>query len=110
MDAKRVVAYSTMVYVGLMLVCLGAVLVGDGFGPTSSFSGITGVGSSGLEHLFTHSWSKALLFMCVGAVLHMVHSQDLRSLGSVYVTQPLLVSIGVVAGLYVMGILGSYVG
>jgi len=110
MDVKRVVAYSTMVHVGLMLTCMGVTMASEGFGFSSVFLGSTGLGSSGLEHLFTHSWSKALLFMCVGAILHLLLSQDLRSLGTVWVLQPLLCSIAVIAGLSVMGILGSYIG
>ena len=106
-DVKRVVAYSTMVHVGLMLLGLGTVAVSDAVGLTSVYSNPTGLGSAGLEHLFTHSWSKALLFMCVGAILHIKHSQDLRSLGSVWLSNPLLCSIGVIAGLSVMGALGS---
>jgi formate hydrogenlyase subunit 3/multisubunit Na+/H+ antiporter MnhD subunit len=59
MDIKRVIAYSTMVHVGVMVCGVGA------------------GGESG-EHMLMHGLGKAGLFMVVGGMLHEVQEQDVR--------------------------------
>ncbi len=63
-DIKRVIAYSTVSQLGYMVLAVGA--------------GFTMVG---LYHLFTHAFFKALLFLCAGAVIHAVGTQDLFRMG-----------------------------
>ena len=64
-DFKKVVAYSTLSQLGVMVVGLGLGL------PSLSFF-----------HLLSHAMFKALLFVCVGAVIHIRgHVQDVRGLG-----------------------------
>jgi NADH-quinone oxidoreductase subunit L len=64
-DIKRVIAYSTMSQIGYMF--LGA-----------------GIGAyvSGMFHLLTHAFFKALLFLAAGIVIHaLVGEQDMRKMG-----------------------------
>lgn len=74
-DSKRLVAFSTCSHVALMLMSLGTIGLLAQSGSGSDF------GSFSLLHLFHHGWDKSAIFMLVGFLLHLVHSQDLRSLG-----------------------------
>ncbi|RTL58595.1 MAG: NADH-quinone oxidoreductase subunit L [Sphingobacteriales bacterium] len=71
-DIKRVLAYSTMSQIGYMMFALGVSKYGgeDGLGYTAS-----------MFHLFTHAMFKALLFLGAGAVIHYVHSNDMKDMG-----------------------------
>src|SRR5918993_857915 len=64
-DIKRVIAYSTCSQLGYMFVGLGV-----------------GAYATGIFHLFTHAFFKALLFLGAGSVIHaMHHEQDMRRMG-----------------------------
>jgi NADH-quinone oxidoreductase subunit L len=64
-DIKRVIAYSTCSQLGYMFVGLGV-----------------GAYATGMFHLFTHAFFKALLFLGAGSVIHaMHHEQDMRRMG-----------------------------
>jgi NADH-quinone oxidoreductase subunit L len=64
-DIKRVVAYSTCSQLGYMFVAEGV-----------------GAYGTGIFHLFTHAFFKALLFLGAGAVIHALHhEQDMRRMG-----------------------------
>jgi NADH-quinone oxidoreductase subunit L len=64
-DIKRVIAYSTMSQIGYMF--LGAGL---------------GAYASGMFHLMTHAFFKALLFLAAGIVIHaLAGEQDIRKMG-----------------------------
>ncbi len=73
MDIKRVLAYSTMSQIGYMMLSLGV----------SGDSGAEGLGyTASLFHLFTHAFFKSLLFLGAGMVIHALHTNDLREMGS----------------------------
>ena len=64
-DIKRVIAYSTMSQIGLMIYAVGI-----------------GAYSAGLFHFAMHAVFKALLFMAAGNVIHALHDeQDIRLMG-----------------------------
>ena len=64
-DIKKVLAYSTVSQLGLMFVALGV-----------------GAYSSGIFHMATHAFFKALLFLAAGSVIHgMQGEQDIRKMG-----------------------------
>ncbi len=64
-DIKKVLAYSTVSQLGLMFVALGI-----------------GAYSSGIFHMATHAFFKALLFLGAGSVIHGLHGeQDIRKMG-----------------------------
>jgi NADH-quinone oxidoreductase subunit L len=67
-DLKRVLAYSTISQLGYMFLALGA----------GTFAGVT----SGMYHLFTHAFFKALLFLGAGSVMHAMGGViDMRQFG-----------------------------
>ena len=71
-DIKRVLAYSTMSQIGFMMLALGV----------SKYGGEEGLGfTASLFHLFTHALFKALLFLGAGAVIHFIHSNEIRDMG-----------------------------
>jgi NADH-quinone oxidoreductase subunit L len=64
-DIKRVLAYSTVSQLGYMFLAMGV-----------------GAYASGIFHLYTHAFFKALLFLGSGAVIHaLAGEQDLRRMG-----------------------------
>jgi NADH-quinone oxidoreductase subunit L len=64
-DIKRILAYSTVSQLGLMMVSLG----------------VGGV-AAGIMHLLAHGFFKALLFLGAGSVIHGCHhKQDIRKMG-----------------------------
>lgn len=79
-DIKRVLAYSTMSQIGFMMFSLG---VAQSSSPASL--GFT----ASLFHLFTHAMFKALLFLCAGAVIHYVHSNEMKDMGGLRKQMPL---------------------
>jgi len=69
-DIKRVIAYSTMSQIGLMIFAVGI-----------------GAYSAGMFHFATHAVFKALLFMAAGNVIHALHDeQDIRLMGGLGLT------------------------
>lgn len=71
-DIKRVLAYSTMSQIGYMIFALAV----SGYGAEKDL-GYT----ASLFHLFTHAMFKALLFLAAGVIIHVVHSNDMKSMG-----------------------------
>ena len=79
-DLKRILAYSTISHLGLMMLALGA------FGYTAA-----------IFHLLAHGFSKALLFLGAGSVMHSTDELDIRKMGGLRKVMPLtalLFSIG----------------
>ena len=71
-DIKRVLAYSTMSQIGYMMFALGV----------SKYGGEEGLGyTASMFHLFTHAMFKALLFLGAGAVIHYIHSNEMKDMG-----------------------------
>src|SRR3954447_26848940 len=72
-DIKRVLAYSTVSQLGLMMVSLG----------------VGGV-AAGIMHLLAHGFFKALLFLGSGSVIHATHhEQDIRRMGGLRGAMPI---------------------
>ncbi len=59
-DIKRILAYSTMSQLGLMVMAIGA-----------------GHVVAGMFHLTTHAYFKSLLFLTAGAFIHRFHTNDI---------------------------------
>ena len=66
-DIKRVLAFSTISQIAFMMVSLGVARpeFHEGLGYMAS-----------MFHLFTHAMFKALLFLCAGAIIHAIGSND----------------------------------
>jgi len=94
-DIKRVVAYSTLSQLGYMTVALGA----------SAYA-------SGMFHLMTHAFFKALLFLGAGSVIiAMHHEQDMRRMGGLRKYLPVTYAtmmIGALASAGVPGLSGFF--
>jgi NADH-quinone oxidoreductase subunit L len=87
-DIKRVVAYSTLSQLGYMTVALGV----------SAYA-------SGMFHLMTHAFFKALLFLGAGSVIiAMHHDQDMRNMGGLRKYMPITYVTMVIGGLALCGI------
>ena len=75
-DIKRILAYSTVSQLGLMMVSLG----------------VGGV-AAGMMHLLAHGFFKALLFLGAGSVIHGCHhEQDIRKMGGLRRLMPVTFS------------------
>ncbi|MDR7542668.1 MAG: NADH-quinone oxidoreductase subunit L [Armatimonadota bacterium] len=70
-DIKRVLAYSTISQLGLMMLGLGVL-------------GYT----AGMFHLMTHAFFKALLFLGAGSVIHAMHTNDIKEMGGLGKVMP----------------------
>nr|UCS09538.1 NADH dehydrogenase subunit 5 [Cercospora nicotianae] len=82
-DIKKVIAYSTMSQLGMMVVAIGL----------SSYN-------VALFHLVNHAFYKALLFLGAGAVIHAVSdNQDFRRYGGLKAFLPLTYSVMLIASL-----------
>lgn len=93
-DIKRVLAYSTMSQIGYMIFALGI----SGWGENGT--GYTG----SLFHLFTHAFFKSLLFLGAGAVIHMIHSNEMGDMGGLKKFMPVTHITFLLACLAIAGI------
>lgn len=82
-DIKKVIAYSTMSQLGMMVIAIGL----------SSYN-------IALYHLINHAFYKGLLFLGAGAVIHAVaDNQDFRKYGGLISFLPLTYSVMLIASL-----------
>lgn len=94
-DIKRVLAYSTMSQIGFMMFALGV----------SGTQGEQGLGyTASMFHLFTHAFFKSLLFLGAGAVIHFVHSNEMKDMGGLRKWMPLTHLAFLIACLAIAGI------
>jgi len=94
-DIKRVLAYSTMSQIGYMMFALGV----------SHYGGEGGLGyTASMFHLFTHAMFKALLFLGAGAVIHYIHSNDIKDMGGLRKYLPITHITFLIACLAIAGV------
>ena len=94
-DIKRVLAYSTMSQIGYMMFALGV----------SRYGSEQGLGyMASMFHLFTHAFFKSLLFLCAGAVIHVVHSNEMKDMGGLRKLMPITHIAFLIACLAIAGI------
>ena len=86
-DLKRILAYSTISHLGLMMLSLGA------FGYTAA-----------IFHLLAHGFSKALLFLGAGSVLHSTEHQETGEMGGLRKVMPLTALVFSIGALSLGGI------
>lgn len=86
-DIKKVLAYSTVSQLGLMFAALGV-----------------GAFTSGMFHVVTHAFFKALLFLGSGSVIHALHGeQDIRKMGGLKKLIPVTYITFLLASLAISG-------
>ncbi|MES2305858.1 MAG: NADH-quinone oxidoreductase subunit L [Gemmatimonadota bacterium] len=97
-DIKKVLAYSTVSQLGYMFLGVG-----------------TGAYASGIFHLVTHAFFKALLFLGAGSVIHAMHhalhhahshrdAQDMRNMGGLRKAMPWTFALMAIATLAIAGV------
>jgi NADH-quinone oxidoreductase subunit L len=87
-DIKKVLAYSTVSQLGYMFVALGV-----------------GAYSTGLFHVTTHAFFKALLFLAAGSVIHaMSGEQDIRRMGGLKKKLPITYIVFLIGVLAISGV------
>ncbi len=87
-DIKKILAYSTMSQLGYMFIAVGL-----------------GAYSTGLFHVLTHAFFKALLFMGAGAIIIALHhEQNIFKMGGLRKRLPLIYTVMLVATLAISGI------
>lgn len=96
-DIKRILAYSTMSQLGLMVLALGL-----------------GVRDAAFLHLLTHAFFKACLFLSAGMVIHALHKaqpahlhfdvQDIRNMGGLKKSMPVTFVTFLVSGASLAGV------
>jgi hydrogenase-4 component B len=97
-DLKRLLAYSTVENLGLVLVGVGAAGVfADSGHPVLAALAL----AAALLHTATHAGFKTLLFLSAGSVLHATGTRDLDELGGLRTRMP------VTTGLFALGALGA---
>ena len=87
-NLKKVLAYSTMSQIGLMVMACGL-----------------GAFSAGMFHLYTHAFFKACLFLGAGAVLHaLAGEEDMRRMGGLARKLPFTFGVFLLATLALCGL------
>ena len=97
-DIKKILAYSTVSQLGLMVTVLGA-----------------GNADAAFVHLFTHAFFKAALFLAAGSIIHSLHQaqqqarahfdvQDITNLGGLRKKLPTVFGVFIVAGSSLAGL------
>ena len=87
-DIKRVLAYSTVSHLGLMMLSLGALGV-----------------AAALFHLVAHGLSKALLFLGAGSVMHGTDGEtDIRKMGGLRKRMPITAATFVIGAASLAGV------
>lgn len=99
-DIKRVLAYSTMSQIGYMMFALGVSGFDNGGAIGASNIGFT----ASMFHLFTHAMFKALLFLGAGAVIHFIHSNEMKDMGGLRKYLPVTHITFLIACLAISGI------
>lgn len=81
-DSKRVLAYSTISFLGLIAMCAG---INTGLAVTAA-----------VALLVFHAVSKGLLFLCVGDITHLIGSRDIEKMEGLITKAPLVAIITVI--------------
>ena len=87
-DIKKILAYSTISQLGYMFMAVGI-----------------GAYSTGIFHVFTHAFFKALLFLCAGSIIYILHHEqnifkmhNLKFLRVIYI--PMLIATLAISGIF----------
>ena len=98
-DLKRLIAYSSVSHMGLVMVGIGSVAVTHGE--------LTETGLNGAAmQLFTHGTITGLLFLGVGLVYDKAHTRYIPDLGGLARRMPIVASAVLLAGLASLGLPG----
>ncbi len=101
-DIKRVLAFSTISQIAFMMVALGVCLPGHHGAVLDNHAQLGYMAS--MFHLFTHAMFKACLFLGAGCIIHVVHSNEMSTMGGLRKYMPIthitfLISCLAIAGI-----------
>jgi NADH-quinone oxidoreductase subunit M len=88
-DIKRLLAYSSVSQMGYVLFALG----------TATVTGVSG----GMFHLINHAFSKGLLFMTAGAVIHQTGLRNIKQMGGLSNKMPITAFAAAIGMLSIAG-------
>jgi NADH-quinone oxidoreductase subunit L len=87
-DIKRILAYSTLSQLGYMVMAVGV-----------------GGATAAMFHLTTHAFFKALLFLCAGSIIHVLHhQQEIWKMGGLAWRMPLTFVTFILGALALCGV------
>lgn len=98
-DLKRLIAYSSVSHMGLVLVGIGSVGISQG---TLTVTGLSGAAMQ----LFTHGTVTGLLFLTVGLVYDKAHTRYIPDLGGLAGRMPVVAVAMLIAGFASLGLPG----
>ena len=99
-DVRKLLSYHIISQVGYMV-------AGVGIGMVIAHGEITNMGvNGGIAHVFNHILYKALLFMCMGAVIFRTGKRNLTDLGGLAKKMPVTMITCVIAALSISGMVG----
>ena len=98
-DLKRLIAYSSVSHMGLVMLGIGSVGVAGGTLTTTGLSGAA-------LQLFTHGTITGLLFLAVGLVYEKAHTRYIPDLGGLAGRMPFVAAAMLIAGLASLGLPG----
>jgi len=84
-DAKKALAYSTIANLGLIVLCAGV--------------GTYEAMWAAMLLIIFHAVTKCLLFLCVGAIEHRIHSRDIEDMSGLIISMPkisIMIQVGMV--------------
>ena len=100
-DIKRLLAYSSIENLGLIMAGVGVALVGQATGnPRLAYLGLAG----SLLHVLNHSLFKPLLFLCAGSVMHATGTRDLDRMGGLSRRMPLSAGLTLAGAVAICGL------
>jgi NADH-quinone oxidoreductase subunit M len=100
-DMKKLIAYSSVSHMGIVL--LGVAAAASGFGgPDFRMQALTGA----TVQMFSHGLISGMLFFCVGVIYDHAHTREIAVFGGVAKRMPLLATLFTFAGLASLGLPG----
>lgn len=100
-DLKRLLAYHSVENIGIILLGLGAGLIGLSMGSPL----LAGLGFAGaLMHVVNHALFKGLLFMGAGAVINAAHTREMDHLGGLLRKMPFTALFFLVGAMAITGL------
>ncbi len=100
-DLKRLLAYSSVENIGIIVMGLGLAMVGRSVNrPDWIVLGLSGC----LLHVWNHSLFKPLLFMGAGSVVHALHTREIEHMGGLAKSMPRTAFLFLVAAVAISGL------
>nr|WP_321404328.1 proton-conducting transporter membrane subunit [uncultured Desulfobacter sp.] len=100
-DIKRLLAYSSMENIGIILIGLGVGMIGAATG--NPLVAVLGFGG-GILHVLNHSMFKSLLFMGAGMVLHQTGTRTIDALGGLLKGMKITGTTAIIGSLAICGL------